>query len=182
MRDERNRFSLQTRRTTIAMETLPPIRRSRAVAVAPALVRKAAPMWLVARLSRLPGPAAGLARPRRPEAPAPSRTTLPPYRRTSTWLDGRTAPRENSRSQRSAERQRVAMDAISPRDTISKLSNDLLLTASGMRNGKFVVRGMLMNPRGRLNMPKKKIRIARRILFTPMNLYKWRFFFSDKKR
>lgn len=82
----------QIPRTTTATETHPPTRRSRGVAVvAPAVVRRAAPMWPAVRLWRRPEPAAGLARPRRPEARAPSRTTPPSHRRTSISPDGRTA-------------------------------------------------------------------------------------------
>lgn len=97
----------QTRRTTTATETRPPTRRNRAAA-APAAVRRAARTWPAARLSRPPGPAAGPARPRRPEAPARSRTTPPPRRRISIWPNGRAARRENDFGRESVSRQPIS--------------------------------------------------------------------------
>lgn len=104
-RDERDRLSLslQTPRTTTATGTRPPTRRSRAAGAA-AVVRRAAPTWPVARLWRPPEPAAVPARPRRPEAPARSRTT-PPRRRISTWLDGRATTARGKGCRRSVRQQ-----------------------------------------------------------------------------
>lgn len=116
--DEREiaHLSFQIPRTTTATETRPPTRRSRGAAVAavaPAVVRRAAPTWPAVRPWRRREPAAGPARPRRPEARAPSRTTPPSRRRTSISPDGRTARISGGMasgrvySRRSAGRQRA---------------------------------------------------------------------------